>query len=68
MRLVLLIRLLMNCLQDVDQVLLANRLVEFLMRNAFYPNRSVLRNNIEIIKTVVELWKSHIEIPYRYYT
>ncbi|EDV28309.1 uncharacterized protein TRIADDRAFT_20924, partial [Trichoplax adhaerens] len=51
--------------KDVDEILQANRLMEFLMRNAFYPNRSVLRNNIEIIKTAVELWKNHIEIPYR---
>ncbi|XP_044280098.1 DNA-dependent protein kinase catalytic subunit isoform X2 [Varanus komodoensis] len=47
-----------------DQVL-ANRLLEFLMKNAFHQKRAVFRHNLEIIKTVVECWKDCLSIPYR---
>uniref|UniRef100_A0A3P9H2R7 DNA-dependent protein kinase catalytic subunit n=1 Tax=Oryzias latipes TaxID=8090 RepID=A0A3P9H2R7_ORYLA len=39
-----------------DEVL-ANRLLEFLMKNSFHPKRAVFRHNLEIIRTLVECWK-----------
>uniref|UniRef100_A0A6I8P9D2 DNA-dependent protein kinase catalytic subunit n=1 Tax=Ornithorhynchus anatinus TaxID=9258 RepID=A0A6I8P9D2_ORNAN len=46
--------------------LLANRLLEFLMKHVFHQKRAVFRHNLEIIKTVVECWKDCLSIPYRF--
>ncbi|KAL8182171.1 UNVERIFIED_CONTAM: hypothetical protein K2H54_046546 [Gekko kuhli] len=50
---------------NVKDEILANRLLEFLMKNAFHQKRAVFRHNLEIIKTVVECWKDCLSIPYR---
>ncbi|XP_072855016.2 DNA-dependent protein kinase catalytic subunit [Pogona vitticeps] len=50
---------------NIRDEVLANRLLEFLMKNAFHPKRAVFRHNLEIIKTVVECWKDCLGIPYR---
>uniref|UniRef100_A0A8C6J8U6 DNA-dependent protein kinase catalytic subunit n=1 Tax=Melopsittacus undulatus TaxID=13146 RepID=A0A8C6J8U6_MELUD len=49
---------------SIKDEILANRLLEFLMKNAFHPKRAVFRHNLEIIKTVIECWKSCLCIPY----
>ncbi|XP_054840598.1 DNA-dependent protein kinase catalytic subunit [Eublepharis macularius] len=49
----------------VKDEILANRLLEFLMKNAFHQKRAVFRHNLEIIKTVIECWKDCLSIPYR---
>ncbi|XP_062849596.1 DNA-dependent protein kinase catalytic subunit [Trichomycterus rosablanca] len=46
-----------------DEVL-ANRLIEFLMKNCFHNKRAVFRHNLEIIRTIVECWKDCLHIPY----
>ncbi|XP_053349394.1 DNA-dependent protein kinase catalytic subunit [Clarias gariepinus] len=46
-----------------DEVL-ANRLIEFLMKNCFHSKRVVFRHNLEIIRTIVECWKDCLHIPY----
>uniref|UniRef100_A0A8B9RNH4 DNA-dependent protein kinase catalytic subunit n=1 Tax=Astyanax mexicanus TaxID=7994 RepID=A0A8B9RNH4_ASTMX len=46
-----------------DEVL-ANRLIEFLMKNCFHSKRAVFRHNLEIIRTIVECWKDCLHIPY----
>ncbi|XP_075994169.1 DNA-dependent protein kinase catalytic subunit isoform X2 [Genypterus blacodes] len=46
-----------------DEVL-ANRLLEFLMKNSFHPKRAVFRHNLEIIRTMVECWKDCLHVPY----
>ncbi|XP_036452457.1 DNA-dependent protein kinase catalytic subunit isoform X2 [Colossoma macropomum] len=46
-----------------DEVL-ANRLIEFLMKNCFHAKRAVFRHNLEIIRTIVECWKDCLHIPY----
>lgn len=48
-----------------DEVL-ANRLMEFLMKNCFHAKRAVFRHNLEIIRTIVECWKDCLHIPYKY--
>ncbi|KAM8966776.1 DNA-dependent protein kinase catalytic subunit [Pelodytes ibericus] len=45
--------------------ILANRLLEFLMKNAFHEKRAVYRHNLEITKTVLECWKDCLTIPYK---
>ncbi|NXL64473.1 PRKDC kinase, partial [Chordeiles acutipennis] len=49
---------------SIKDEILANRLLEFLMKNAFHQKRAVFRHNLEIIKTVIECWKSCLSIPY----
>uniref|UniRef100_A0A8D2M7W0 DNA-dependent protein kinase catalytic subunit n=1 Tax=Zonotrichia albicollis TaxID=44394 RepID=A0A8D2M7W0_ZONAL len=49
---------------NIKDEILANRLLEFLMKNAFHPKRAVFRHNLEIIKTVIECWKNCLSIPY----
>uniref|UniRef100_A0A3B3VB26 DNA-dependent protein kinase catalytic subunit n=1 Tax=Poecilia latipinna TaxID=48699 RepID=A0A3B3VB26_9TELE len=46
-----------------DEVL-ANRLLEFLMKHSFHPKRAVFRHNLEIIRTLVECWKNCLHVPY----
>nr|XP_046226723.1 DNA-dependent protein kinase catalytic subunit isoform X2 [Scatophagus argus] len=46
-----------------DEVL-ANRLLEFLMKHSFHSKRAVFRHNLEIIRTVVECWKDCLHVPY----
>ena len=46
----------------VDRAM-ASRLLEFLMENCHHTNRSVLKNNLEVIKTLVEVWKDRIDVP-----
>ncbi|KAM3927958.1 DNA-dependent protein kinase catalytic subunit [Leptodactylus fuscus] len=45
--------------------ILANRLLEFMMKNSFHEKRAVYRHNLEIIKTVLECWKECLCIPYK---
>ncbi|TWW70550.1 DNA-dependent protein kinase catalytic subunit [Takifugu flavidus] len=47
-----------------DEVL-ANRLLEFLMKHSFHSNRAVFRHNLQIIRTLVECWKDCLHVPYR---
>uniref|UniRef100_A0A8C3EIM9 DNA-dependent protein kinase catalytic subunit n=1 Tax=Corvus moneduloides TaxID=1196302 RepID=A0A8C3EIM9_CORMO len=49
---------------NIKDEILANRLLEFLMKNAFHPKKAVFRHNLEIIKTVIECWKKCLSIPY----
>ncbi|KAJ0023075.1 hypothetical protein NQD34_015209 [Periophthalmus magnuspinnatus] len=48
-----------------DEVL-ANRLLEFLMKNCFHSKRAVFRHNLEIIRTLVECWKDCLHVPLIY--
>ncbi|XP_070581112.1 DNA-dependent protein kinase catalytic subunit-like [Ptychodera flava] len=50
---------------EESERILVSRVVEFLMKNTHHSNRQVLRNNLELVKTVVELWKDSIEVPSR---
>ena len=54
------VRLLLFSLQDEY---LANRLLEYLMEHSHHDNRSVFRNNLEIIKTLVECWRGRLQGP-----
>uniref|UniRef100_A0A3B4TQG3 DNA-dependent protein kinase catalytic subunit n=1 Tax=Seriola dumerili TaxID=41447 RepID=A0A3B4TQG3_SERDU len=49
-----------------DEVL-ANRLLEFLMKHSFHSKRAVFRHNLEIIRTLVECWKDCLHVPYLIY-
>ena len=42
---------------------MASRLLEVLMRQCHHDTRPVLKNNLEVLKTLVEVWKSRIEVP-----
>ncbi|XP_061821672.2 DNA-dependent protein kinase catalytic subunit isoform X1 [Nerophis lumbriciformis] len=44
--------------------ILANRLLEFLMKHSFHTKRAVFRHNLEIIRTLVECWKDSLHVPY----
>nr|XP_019943216.1 PREDICTED: DNA-dependent protein kinase catalytic subunit [Paralichthys olivaceus] len=46
-----------------DEVL-ANRLLEFLMKHSFHSKKAVFRHNLEIIRTLVECWKDCLHVPY----
>uniref|UniRef100_A0A3Q3GYR5 DNA-dependent protein kinase catalytic subunit n=1 Tax=Labrus bergylta TaxID=56723 RepID=A0A3Q3GYR5_9LABR len=48
-----------------DEVL-ANRLLEFLMKHSFHSKRAVFRHNLEVIRTLVECWKDCLHVPYRF--
>ena len=44
----------------------ASKLLEYLMHNCHHDNRSVFRNNLEIIKTMMELWRDRLQVPTKY--
>ena len=47
----------------LEDTYLATRLLQYLMDNCHHDNRAVFRNNLEIIKSLVECWKSHFTFP-----
>jgi len=45
-----------------DRAMVGN-LVRFLARNCHHDNRSVLRNNLEVLKALFEVWRASVEVP-----
>ncbi|XP_052761107.1 DNA-dependent protein kinase catalytic subunit-like isoform X2 [Mya arenaria] len=50
---------------SAEEKALASRLVHFLVKNIYHENRQVFRNNLEMLKTLLECWKTRVEIPYQ---
>jgi DNA-dependent protein kinase catalytic subunit len=42
---------------------LVNRLFENLIKRCYHENRAILKNNIELLKTMTEAWRELIELP-----
>ena len=42
---------------------LVNRLFESLIRRCYHETRAILKNNLELLKTMTELWRELIEVP-----
>jgi len=42
---------------------LTSRLLEFVMSRTQHRNRSVFRNNLEIVKSMIEIWKGRFQVP-----
>ncbi|XP_072042849.1 DNA-dependent protein kinase catalytic subunit-like [Amphiura filiformis] len=42
---------------------LANKVLEFLMAHCHHETRKILRNNLDMVKTMVECWKPIVEVP-----
>jgi len=40
-----------------------SRVLEFVMSHCHHDNRQVLRNNLEVLKTVMEVWKDTVQLP-----
>ena len=51
--------------EPVDRAM-ASRLLHFLVSNCYHESRMVLRNNLQVLKTLVEVWKNRFDIPYGY--
>ena len=51
------------CQDSVGGRAMANSLLEFLMTNCYHPTRAILKNNLEMIKTLVECWKDRLQVP-----
>jgi DNA-dependent protein kinase catalytic subunit len=47
----------------LDDSYLSTRLLGYLMDNCHHDNRAIFRNNLEIVKTLVECWRSNITFP-----
>lgn len=50
-------------LPQASEKKLINRLFETLIRRCFHENRPILKNNLELLKTMAELWREFIEVP-----
>lgn len=46
-----------------DEISYAKRVLEFAMKSCFNEKRDIMRHNLELIKTLVEVWKSSVSIP-----
>ncbi|XP_072167838.1 DNA-dependent protein kinase catalytic subunit-like [Diadema setosum] len=44
---------------------LASRVLEFLMLHCHHESRAIMKNNLEVIKTLVECWRTVIQVPTR---
>ena len=51
------------CLPTQSEKKLINRLFENLMRRCYHDNRAVLKNNLELLKTMTECWKDFVDVP-----
>ncbi|KAK7506702.1 hypothetical protein BaRGS_00002177 [Batillaria attramentaria] len=51
---------------SAEERAMATRLVEFLVASVYHETRSILRNNLEMLKTVLQCWKGRIDIPYQH--
>jgi hypothetical protein len=47
------------------QAYLVRQVIEFIVDNCHHENSQVLRNNLEILKTLVEVWRPSVEVPTR---
>ncbi|RNA36049.1 DNA-dependent kinase catalytic subunit [Brachionus plicatilis] len=48
---------------DQSEAKLINRLFTLLIKRCYHENRAVLKNNIELIKTMTECWRDMIQVP-----
>ncbi|XP_065079037.1 DNA-dependent protein kinase catalytic subunit-like isoform X2 [Ochlerotatus camptorhynchus] len=48
---------------SIDEISLASGVVKFVMRNCFHARREVFRLNLELVKSLVEQWKTVISVP-----
>lgn len=49
----------------VEDRAMSSRLVEFVMGYVYNDTRPVYRNNLELLKTLLQVWKDRVEIPYK---
>lgn len=50
---------------NVEDRAMSSRLVEFVMGYVYNDTRPVYRNNLELLKTLLQVWKDRVEIPYK---
>ncbi|XP_062561141.1 DNA-dependent protein kinase catalytic subunit-like [Armigeres subalbatus] len=48
---------------SLDEISLATGLVKFVMRNCFHERREVFRLNLELVKRMIEQWKTVVSVP-----
>ena len=44
---------------------MASSLLEYLIKHSHHTNRAVLKNNLQIVKTLLQVWKERLEVPYK---
>ncbi len=49
--------------QPKSEKKLINRLFENLIKRCYHENRSILKNNLELLKTMTECWRECIDVP-----
>jgi DNA-dependent protein kinase catalytic subunit len=50
-----------------SEITLASTLLELLTKFAYHPRRDIARHNLELIKTMVEVWKPILNVRYQLY-
>ena len=48
----------------IEDRALISRLLDFVFTNIYHETRSIFRENLDMLKTLLECWKERIEIPY----
>ena len=43
---------------------MASRVVKFVTGNVYHHNRQIFRNNLELLKILLECWHDRVEVPY----
>ncbi|KAG1689916.1 DNA-dependent protein kinase catalytic subunit [Nymphon striatum] len=54
-----------TAIPEVSDIMTSSSLLEFLIVNCYHEKRPIFRNNLEIIKTIVECWKERLNFPLR---
>ena len=50
-------------LPQASEKKLVNRLFESLIKKCYHDNRAVLKNNLELLKTMTECWRELVDVP-----
>ncbi|XP_065059919.1 DNA-dependent protein kinase catalytic subunit-like isoform X2 [Rhopilema esculentum] len=45
--------------------ILASSLLDYMVKNCHHNNRAVLKNNLQVIKTLTSVWKERLTVPYK---
>ena len=45
---------------------MSSRITEFVMTQIYSDTKAIFRNNVELLKTVLQCWKDRIDTPHKF--
>ncbi|XP_055377945.1 DNA-dependent protein kinase catalytic subunit-like [Condylostylus longicornis] len=50
----------------IEEIRLSSSLLQFLMKNTWNESKHIFKYNLELVQTMISLWKNDLEIPHRF--